>query len=68
MNQNITKLAQNLIFLSLLFITACSTLDKPISKTSNTTMRDVATESYTTFKSSVNELKTAFFPDSTSGE
>ena len=62
MNQIINKLARILILLSLFSLTACSLLNEPISKTSNTTMMHVAKDSYTTFQSSVKELKTEFFP------
>lgn len=63
MNKIINKLAQILVLLPLFFITGCSILHEPISKRSNTTMMHVAQDSYTTFQSSVEELKTEFFPD-----
>jgi len=58
MNQFIKILA----FISIFSLTACSGYKKPLPD-SGVTAKEVASESYDTFKNSLQELKSAFFPE-----
>ena len=64
MNKNVNKLTIISSVTMLLLLTSCSNYHKPLSS-SGVKMKDVASESYESFKGAVEELKTAFFTTTT---